>query len=86
MTKSFTSAGLLLYFNLLMILNAKEKECCFRDIEEYMIDKGLISYDNISSKTIERKLNEMCKSLGILKYRTIKRTNIIVLQRIFLKK
>ncbi|WP_027624565.1 helix-turn-helix transcriptional regulator [Clostridium lundense] len=74
MTKSFTSADLLLYFNLLMILNAKGKECCFRDIEEYMIDEGLISYDNISSKTIERKLNEMCKSLGVLKYRTIKRT------------
>lgn len=74
MTKSFTPTDLILYFNLLMFLNYKDKECCFRDIEEHLIGEGLISYDNISSKTVERKLNEMCKSLGVLKCKTVKRT------------
>lgn len=74
MTKSFTRSDLILYFYLLMTLNGKDRVCCFRDIEEQLIGQGLISYDNISSKTIERKLDEMCTSLGILKCDTMKRT------------
>jgi predicted DNA-binding transcriptional regulator YafY len=74
MTKSFTTADLVLYFNLLMIINAEDKPCCFRDIEEHLIGEGLISYDNISSKTVERKLEEMCSSLGILNCENMKRT------------
>lgn len=74
MTKSFTRSDLILYFQLLMTINALDKPSCFRDIEEVLIGKGLISYDNISSKTIERKLDEMCNSLGVLQCETIKRT------------
>lgn len=74
MTKSFTPADLILYFSLLMFLNSKDKEFSFKDIEEHLIDEGLVSYDNISSKTVSRKLNEMCKSLGVLNCRTVKRT------------
>jgi predicted DNA-binding transcriptional regulator YafY len=74
MTKSFTRADLMLYFYLLMCLNTQEKPCRFRDIEEHLIGEGLISYDSLSSKTIERKLDEMCSSLGVLKCETIKRT------------
>lgn len=74
MTKSFTRADLILYFNLLMFLNTEDKPCCFREIEEGLIGQGSISYDNISSKTVERKLEEMCSELGILRCETVKRT------------
>jgi predicted DNA-binding transcriptional regulator YafY len=74
MTKSFTPLDIILYFNLLMILNAEERPCTFRQIEEYLIGEDMISYDNISSKTVERKLEEMCSSLGLLDCKTIKRT------------
>lgn len=73
-TKSFTQTDLMLYFNLLMFLKAKGKPCCFREIEEELIGDGNISYDNISSKTVERKLDEMCSKLGILSLETVKRT------------
>lgn len=74
MTKSFTKSDLMLYFNLLMFLNSEDKPCCFREIEEGLISQDAISYDNISSKTVERKLNEMCSKLEILQCKTIKRT------------
>jgi predicted DNA-binding transcriptional regulator YafY len=74
MTKSFTQSDLILYFNLLMAINSKVEPCSFREIEEYLIGEGLICYDNISSKTVDRKLEEMCGSLGILCCGTVKRT------------
>lgn len=74
MTKSFTKSNLTLYFNILMFLDTKDKPCCFREIEEGLIGEGAISYDNISSKTVERKLDEMCNKLGILQCKIIKRT------------
>lgn len=74
MTKSFTKSDLMLYFNLLMFLNTEDGLRCFREIEDGLINKSAISYDNISSKTVERKLDEMCNKLGILRCETIKRT------------
>lgn len=74
MTKSFTKSDLILYFNLLMFLNTEDKFCSFREIEEGLIGQEAISYDNISSKTVERKLDEMCSKLGILRCEAIKRT------------
>lgn len=74
MTKSFTRTDLLLYFYLLMVLNYAQESLCFKDIEEKLIGEGLISYDDISSKTIERKLQEMSLSQGILQCSSIKRT------------
>lgn len=73
MTKSFTKVNLLLYFYILMLLNQSSEACSFSEIEDKLIGEGLISYDNISSKTIERKLDEMCSSLGVLNCETIKR-------------
>lgn len=74
MTKSFTKSDLLLYFNLLMVLNNEDKHSSFREIEDSLIKQGVISYDNISCKTVERKLGEMCSKLGVLNCETIKRT------------
>lgn len=74
MTKSFTKSDLVLYLNLLMFLSTEDKFWSFREIEEGLIGQGAISYDNVSSKTVERKLNEMCSKLGILKCETIKRS------------
>lgn len=74
MTRSFTKTDLLLYFYLLMCLNQSEDMLCFKDIEDLLIGEGHISYDDISSKTIERKLDEMNRSLGVLKCNTFKRT------------
>ena len=74
MTKSFTKSDLVLYLNLLIFLSTEDKSWSFREIEEGLIGQGAISYDNVSSKTVERKLNEMCSKLGILKCETIKRS------------
>jgi len=72
-TKSFTRSDLILYFYILMTLNNQDTPDSFRDIEEKLIGKGLISYDNISSKTIERKLSEMSNRLGVLEVNKIKK-------------
>ncbi|WP_160675943.1 WYL domain-containing protein [Clostridium sp. C8-1-8] len=74
MTKSFTKSDLVLYFNLIMFLSNGNRSYCFREIEDGLIEQGLISYDNISSKTLERKLNEMHSKLGVLECETVKRT------------
>ncbi|MCX7747938.1 MAG: WYL domain-containing protein [Clostridia bacterium] len=74
MTKSFTRTDLLLYFMILMVFQYKGEPCSFRTIENALIDEGLISYDHISSKTLERKIGEMCDKLGVLTCETVKRT------------
>jgi predicted DNA-binding transcriptional regulator YafY len=74
MTKSFTPSDLILYYNLLMFLHSEHKPSSFKNIEEYLIQEGVISYDNISSKTIERKLDEMCSTLGVINCEVSKRT------------
>lgn len=61
LSKSFTKTDITLYFYLLMSLNYISKPSTFSEIEEFLIEHGLISYDNISSKTIERKIKELCK-------------------------
>ncbi|MBV7274733.1 WYL domain-containing protein [Clostridium sp. PL3] len=73
MTKSFTRTDLILYFYILGNLHMQDKSCCFRELEDLLIENELISYDNISRKTIERKLNEMYENLGILQCDTVKR-------------
>ncbi len=67
-SKSFTKTDLVLHFYLLMVLNKVDKPMTFLEIEEFLIEEGLISYDNISSKTVQRKINELTNSLEILKY------------------
>lgn len=74
LTKSFTRTDLLAYFLIMMYINSKGCSCSLSDIENGLNDKGLISYDKISSKTIERKLKEMCEETGILSCNTVKRT------------
>lgn len=74
MTKSFTRTDILLHFYILMLLHANGNSFTLSSIENELIDKGLISFDKISSKTIERKLVEMSERLGILSSETIKRT------------
>lgn len=85
-TKSFTKTDLLLYFSILMYLQSKEQPCSFSMIEEGLIDEGLISYDKISSKTMERKLAEMCDDLGILSYEVVKSTKYYFITEDPLKK
>ncbi|WBW98624.1 WYL domain-containing protein [Oceanirhabdus sp. W0125-5] len=67
-SKSFTKTDLILHFYLLMALKKINKPATFLEIEDFLIQEGLISYDNISSKTVQRKLNELTNSLEILKY------------------
>ena len=74
MTKSFTRTDMLTYFFILMYLQSQNRPCSLSEIEDGLAQGGYLSYDKISSKTIERKLSEMCKSFGILTYETIKRT------------
>lgn len=38
----------------------------FSDIENELVSEELIDYENISSKTIERKLNELANSMEIV--------------------
>lgn len=41
----------------------------FAEIEVELVKEGIIDYDNISSKTIERKLNEMVNSMEIVNFK-----------------
>ncbi|WP_459478142.1 WYL domain-containing protein [Clostridium saccharoperbutylacetonicum] len=66
LSKSFTRSDITLYYYLLSILNYKSEPMNFSDIENEMISKELIDYENISSKTIERKLNELVNSMEIV--------------------
>lgn len=74
MTKSFTRADLLTYFFILLYIQAKNSSCSLSAIENGLNADGLISFDKISSKTIQRKLSEMCESIGILSCEVLKRT------------
>lgn len=74
MTKSFTRTDLLTYFHILMYIKSKNSACSLSVIENGLNDKGLLSFDKISSKTIERKLAEMCERIGILSCEVVKRT------------
>ncbi|KNY25183.1 WYL domain-containing protein [Pseudobacteroides cellulosolvens] len=74
MTKSFTRSDLLLYFYALLFIQSRNEACSLEMIEDGLIDQGLLSIEKISSKTIERKLNEMCKSIGVLDCEVVKRT------------
>jgi predicted DNA-binding transcriptional regulator YafY len=74
MTKSFTRSDLVIYFYVLLFIQSKKEHCSLEMIESGLIDQGLLSIDKISSKTIERKLNEMCKSIGVLDCEVVKRT------------
>lgn len=66
LSKSFTKADIILYYYLLLILNYKNEPLTFSDIENELVCKELIDYENISSKTIERKLNELASSMEIV--------------------
>lgn len=66
LSKSFTKADIILYYYLLLILNYKNKPMAFSDIENELVSEELIDYENISSKTIERKLNELANSMEIV--------------------
>ena len=66
LSKSFTKADITLYYYLLLILNYKQEPMTFSEIENELAHKGLINYEEISSKTIERKLNEMANSMEIV--------------------
>ena len=74
MTKSFTRTDMLTYFHILMYIQAKNGPCSLSTIENGLNNEGLISFDKISSKTIERKLTEMNECIGILTCEVIKRT------------
>ncbi len=74
MTKSFTRTDLLTYFLTLLYVQSENKPCSLKCIEEGLNAEGLVSFDKISSKTIQRKLTEMCESIGVLSCETIKRT------------
>lgn len=74
MTKSFTRTDLLTYFFVLLCLQSEDGACTLNTIENRLIDEGHISFFKISSKTIERKLSEMCEDIRILSCETKKRT------------
>ncbi|WP_294378351.1 YafY family protein [uncultured Clostridium sp.] len=66
LSKSFTRSDIILYYYILLVLNKNDKPMSFSEIEDELVNEGLINYDEISSKTIERKLNEMCSVMEIV--------------------
>lgn len=85
MTKSFTRIDVILYFLIQAYLNSKEEPCSLNDIISGLIDEGHISADNISSKSIERKLGEMESVTGVLKYTQVKRAKYYYIAEDILK-
>lgn len=74
MARSFTRTDLLTYFSILLFVHSQEAPCSLNAIENGLAKEGVLSFDRISSKTIERKLAEMSESIGVLSYETVKRT------------
>jgi hypothetical protein len=74
MTRSFTRADLLTYFLILLYLQAKNSPCALNDLVDGLIFEGCISADGVSSKTMERKLAEMYKDIGMLTCEPVKKT------------
>ncbi len=74
MTRSFTRTDLLTYFSLLLYIQARGEACTLNEIQDGLTQAGLLSFDRISSKTIERKLAEMAVDIGVLTCETRKRT------------
>ncbi|GKX65958.1 helix-turn-helix transcriptional regulator [Inconstantimicrobium mannanitabidum] len=73
LSKSFTQTDVILYYYILLILNYFDEPMTFSEIENELVNRGLINYDNISSKTIERKLSEMANSMEIVSFQKIGR-------------
>ncbi len=73
LTKSFTRTSLLTYFFILLYIHAKADPRSLNEIENGLAMEGHLSFDQISSKTIQRKLTEMCEDIGILSCQTVKR-------------
>ena len=69
LSKSFTKSDIILYYYLLLILNYKDEPMTFSEIENELVNKGIIDYENISSKTIERKLNEVSNSMEMVSFK-----------------
>ncbi|WP_265445555.1 helix-turn-helix transcriptional regulator [Acetivibrio straminisolvens] len=76
MTKSFTRTDLLTYFFILLYIQSQNRPCSLSEIEDGLAQGGYLSFDKVSSKTIERKLSEMCTSFGVLSCETVKRRKI----------
>lgn len=85
LSKSFTKTDIVLYFYLLLALNSMNKPSTFIELEEFLIEKGLISYDNISRKTVQRKLNELTNSMEILTYENQGRSKVYSISEDILK-
>ncbi len=73
-TKSFTRTDLVLYYYILIYLQLRETSVSLNELENGLLDHGLLADEQISKKTLERKLGELCESLGILTCTTEKRT------------
>lgn len=84
-SKSFTKTDLILYHYLLITLNYNNKPMSFGEIEEFLIDKELIEYENISSKTIERKLKELNKEMELTSCKKQGRNNVYSISEDILK-
>lgn len=66
LSKSFIKVDIILYYYLFLILNYKNKFMIFLDIENDLVNEELIDYENISSKIIERKFNELVNFMEIV--------------------
>ena len=84
-SKSFTKTDLILYYYILMVLNYNNKLMSFSEIEDFLIDKELIKYDNISGKTIERKIKELNKEMDIISCEKQGRNNMYKIAKDILK-
>ena len=66
LNKSFTRTDLILYYYILLAINSSEKYLSINEIEDFLIDNNLINCDEISRKTIERKVKELCETMELI--------------------
>mgnify|MGYP000878033742 FL=1 len=85
-TRSFTRTDLLIFYLILLYIASENKPCTLKCIEDGLSSEGLLSYDNISSKTIQRKLTEMSERVGVLTYEVVKRTKYYSISKDILEK
>lgn len=66
LSKSFTRADIVLFYGILLVLNEKDECMSLAEIIQELIDNDIIDIDEISSKTVERKVKELNEDIKII--------------------
>ena len=85
LTKSFTRTDIVLFYGILLILNKSDKKMTFLEIQDDLLEENIIDIDEVSNKTIERKLKELDEELELIESEKIGKTKYYKISKDILK-